>query len=149
MKQLGITIVFATTVLLIACGSSKNSANVNGNWTATLTNQSNVPVFVFTTTLTTNSDNSVTGTNVTFTTNNGCLANGATATGAFSVTGNFNGNVTGGFTLNLQSPANGATGNNTLSLQGTLTNNTIAGMWTLAGLQSGCSGSGVFTMTKM
>ena len=69
---------------------------------------------------------------MTFNTNNGCFANGATQTGAFSLTGNFNGAVTGGFSLNIQSPATGATGNNTLSMQGTLNNNTISaahGRW--------------------
>ncbi len=151
MKLFGTTILLSIAILLTACGSSNNNnnTNVNGNWTATLTDQSGNPVFAFTTSLTTNSDGSVTGTNLTFNTNNGCFANGATQTGAFSLTGNFSGSVTGGFSLNIQSPATGATGNNTLSLQGTLNNNAISGTWTLAGLQSGCTGSGTFTMTRM
>ena len=86
MKLFGTTIVLAIAILLTACGSSNNNTNVNGNWTATLTDQNNNPVFGFTTSLTTNSDNSVTGTNVSFTTNNGCFANGATATGSLHPT---------------------------------------------------------------
>ncbi len=151
MKLLGITILLSVALLLTACGSSNNNnnTNVNGNWTANLTDQSGNQVFSFTTSLTTNSDNSVTGTNLTFTTNNGCFSNGATQTGTFGLTGNFNGNVSGAFSLNVTGPATGSTGNNTLSLQGTLNNNAISGTWALAGLQSGCTGSGNFTMTRM
>jgi hypothetical protein len=151
MKVLGLTILLSIAILLTACGDSNNnnSNNVNGNWTANLTDQSGTQVFAFTTTLTTNSDGSVTGTNLKFTTNNACFSSGATATGSFSLTGNFNGNVTGAFGLNIQGPASGTTGNNTLSLQGSVNNNTISGTWTLAGLQSGCTGSGNFTMTRM
>ena len=45
MKVLGTTILLSIAILLTACGSSNNNnnTNVNGNWTATLLDQSNTP----------------------------------------------------------------------------------------------------------
>jgi len=154
MKQLGTTLLFAIVMLgLAGCGSTSNSgtpsSDINGNWTANLADNNNNTVFAFTTTLTSNSDNTVTGTNLSFTTNNACFANGATETGTLVLTGNFNGNVNGDFGLQIQGPAAGASGNNTINMQGKVNNGTITGTWTLTGLQSGCTGSGNFTMNKM
>ncbi len=154
MKQLATALVFMAALFLAACGMNSNNNNnssINGNWNASLTPAQNgsAPTLAFTTTLNSNSNNSVTGTNLSFTTNNGCFSNGASETGSFNVSGDFSGNASGGFGLTVQGPATGATGNNTLTLQGTLVNNTITGTWSLTGLQSGCSGSGNFTMTRM
>ncbi len=65
--------------------------------------------------------------------------------GGFSLTGNFNGNVSGTFHMTIQS---GTPSGNILSLQGNVNNSMIAGTWTLTGVTAGCSGSGNFTMTK-
>lgn len=140
-------------MLLAACGSnsSSNNANLNGHWSASMTSQgSSNPMVAFTTDLNTTTNNSVTGTNLNFTTNDGCFDNkNATANGSFTLSGNDNGNVNGGFGMTVTSPATGASGNNTLTLAGTVSNgNTISGTWTLTGMQSGCTGSGTFSMTK-
>jgi hypothetical protein len=151
MKQLGAALVLALGLVLAACGTgSGNSNNVTGNWTATLTNPDGSPAFSFTTSLTQHSDNTVSGTNLNFTSANPCFANGATETGGFMVSGNTNGVTTGGFQLILTSNPPNALSHNVLTLNGTLMNgNTISGVWTLTGLSSGCTGSGTFTMTRM
>jgi hypothetical protein len=152
MKQLGTTLFLVACLFLAACGSSNNNSNLNGNWNASLTSQgSNSPTLAFTTTLDSTSSNAVSASNLNFTTNDGCFSkNNATANGTFTLSGNFNGNVNGAFGMTVQGPATGASGNNTLILTGTVANgNSISGTWTLAGLQSGCTGSGTFTMTKM
>jgi hypothetical protein len=73
-----------------------------------------------------------------------CFAGGATATGGFSLSGNFSGDVSGALQMNIQS----TTGDNQLGLQGTVKNNTVTGTWTLTGTTSGCTGSGTFTMNR-
>lgn len=65
----------------------------------------------------------------------------------YSLSGNFNGNVTGAFGMTISTMFPGT--QNVLTLQGNVNNNTISGMWTLTGVQSGCTGSGNFTFTKM
>ena len=148
MRSLGIFCIIAVGLVLAGCGSSSNSDNaVNGNWTASLTSADGTPVFGFTTTLN-SSGNTVTGSNLSFTTATPCFGSDATETGGFTVSGNTNGVTTGGFTMTLQSGASTTTGSNTLSLNGTLSNNTISGTWTLAGTGAGCTGAGNFTMTK-
>jgi len=148
MKPFGIAMLLALGLMLNACGggSSNNSGNINGNWTATLTDSSGNPVFAFTTTLTQSSDTSVSVTNLTFTSQTQCFTSGETATGTFALTGNFNGNVTGTFAMTITS---GVPSGNVLTLQGNVANNTISGTWTLTGVTSGCTGNGNFTMTSM
>jgi hypothetical protein len=148
MKQLGIALVLALGLMLSACGSS-SSSNVNGNWTATLTNADGSPAFGFTTSLTQNSDSTLSVTNLSFTTSSACFPNGATATGGVTLSGTTNGITNGGFQLILSSSSDPLS-RNVLTLNGTIQNsNTITGNWTLAGIASGCSGNGNFTMTKM
>ncbi len=150
MKQTWLAFVIAVgmTLVLGACGgsnSSSNSGNVNGNWTATLTNPDGSPAFSFTTSLSqVASGSSVTVTNLNFSSSSPCFVSGTTATGSFSLSGNFNGNVTGSYGMTLTS---GTPVGNQLVLQGAVTNNTITGTWTLTG-GTGCTGSGNFTMTK-
>jgi len=147
MKQLFTGLALALALLSVGCGTSsnKNSNNVSGNWTATLTGNNASQNFAFTLTMFQNSDNSVSVTNLQFTTASPCFGSGATASGGFSVSGDFNGNATGALTLLVQS---NTTTNNTLTLNGTLNNNnTISGTWVLAG-GSGCTGSGNFNMIR-
>lgn len=150
MKNLPLAVIVFSALILGACGSTNNSnAAINGNWTATLTsNQNNSQTFNFTTSLTSSGNNgSVNVNNFQFSTQNQCFANGATETGAFTLSGNFSGSVSGTFQLAVQANPGGV-GANSLTLNGTLNNNTISGTWNLVG-GSGCSGSGNFTMTKM
>jgi hypothetical protein len=148
MKQLGIAMLLVLGLMLGACGggSSSNSNNINGNWTAALSDATGAPAFAFTTSLIQNSGTVVSVTNLSFTTATPCFASGGSGTGLFILSGNFNGNVTGTFQLTIQS---GTPSSNVFTLQGTVKNNTISGTWTLTGVTSGCSGSGNFTMTKM
>jgi hypothetical protein len=74
------------------------------------------------------------------------FASGGSATAAFVLSGNFNGNVAGTFQLNIQS---GTPSGNVFTVQGTVKDNTIVGTWTLVGVTSGCAGSGNFTMMRM
>jgi hypothetical protein len=157
MKQFVTALVLALILSLVACGSGSSNGlgstntpgNVNGNWTANLVNANGTPVFDFTLSLTQNSDNSVVGTNLTFSTATPCFGEATTVSGGVGATGNLSGSVNALFTLSVQSGPAGATGNNTLNLQGTVNNNTITGTWVVTGFTSGCSGSGNFTMTRL
>jgi len=149
MKQLGIIAFLGAAMLLAGCGSSSNNSdNVNGHWTASLTDMSGNPVFSFTTDLNQSSGSTVTRTNLSFTTATPCFGSDSTETGGFSFSGNFNGNASGAFTLTIQSGTVNSNGNNTLNLQGTLQNNTVTGTWVLSGNGAGCTGSGNFTMNR-
>jgi hypothetical protein len=55
--KLAIAPILALIVVLAACGNSNNSGNINGNWTATLTNTA----LHFTTSLSVNGDQSLKG----------------------------------------------------------------------------------------
>jgi hypothetical protein len=146
--------IFATllglALVLGGCGNSNStnstSGNVNGNWTATLSNPDSTPAFAFTTGFTQMSGSSVSVTKFTFATSSPCFVSGETATASFVVSGNFSGSAMGAFQLTVKS---GNPSGDTLTLQGTVTNNTITGTWTLVGISSGCTGSGNFTATKM
>jgi hypothetical protein len=131
---------------LLGCGSnnSSNPANINGTWNATLTDSNNVQAFTFGTSLVVNGDRTLSISNFTLTSNSPCFVSGETATGSFTLSGNFSGTMKGtfGFVVNSGTPAG-----NTLTLTGTDNGNTITGTWTMAG--TGCSGNGNFTMTKM
>jgi hypothetical protein len=138
-------VLFFALVLAGCGGGNSNSRNINGNWTATLTNADNSPAFGFTTSLTQSSGSDVTVSNFTFTTTSSCFASGETETGSFSLSGDFNGNVTGAFGMSIQS---GTPSGNTLVLQGTVKNNVVSGTWTLTGVTAGCTGAGSFTMNR-
>lgn len=142
-----LAILLGLALVLGGCGNSNstNSGNINGNWSATLTNTDNTPAFAFITSFTQMSGNSVSVTNLTFTTASPCFVSSETETASFILSGNFMGSVTGAFQLTVKS---GNPSGDTLTLQGTMTNNTISGTWTLAGISSGCSGSGNFVATK-
>jgi len=148
MYKGAIVALLGLTIVLGGCGSSNssNSNNINGNWTATLNSSNNSQAFAFTTTFTQMSGSSVSVTNLNFTTQTPCFVSDETESASFALSGNFNGSVTGAFQLMIKS---GNPSGNTLNLQGTAKNNTITGTWTLTRINSGCSGSGNFTATKM
>jgi len=144
--------LLATGIAMVGCGSNNgsNSTNVNGNWSASLTNSQNgPPIYSFTTTLSEANGGGLSVTNFTFTSTStgSCFVSGETSeTGTFTLSGNFNGNVTGTFGMTVTSTTNSST---QLTLQGGVgPNNTVAGTWTLIG-SSACSGQGNFTFTRM
>ena len=145
MQKLAMGFVLAVGLVLIGCGSSNNSQNINGNWAATLTDANNNPSLSFNTSITQMSNGSLSITNLHFSTNSPCFVSGETATGSFTLGGNFNGNVSGTFGMSVQS---GSPGGNTLAMNGTVTGSAITGNWNLTG-SSGCTGAGHFTMTRM
>jgi hypothetical protein len=144
MKLFGV-VLLPVVLLLGACGGGNpRSGNINGNWTATLTD-TGPPVFTFNTTFTQGNGIGVNVTHFTFTTASPCFVSDETETGTFALSGDFNGNVTGMFGLTIQS---GTPNGNTLTLQGTVKDNAISGTWTLAGVTSGCTGNGAFTIVR-
>ena len=145
MRKLALVLALTVGLMLVGCGSSNHSQNVNGNWTAALTDANNNPALSFTTTISQSSSSSLSITNLHFSTNSPCFVSGETATGSFTLSGNFNGNVSGAFGMNVQS---GSPAGNTLSMTGSVAGNSITGNWTLTG-SAGCTGTGHFTMTKM
>ena len=146
MKTLAITILLGLGFVLVGCGTSKNGGNINGNWTASLTDNNSNQVFAFSSSLVaTGSSGTVTVNNLHFSTNSPCFVSGETAAGTFALSGDFNGNVSGQFGMTVQS---GSPGGNSLTLTGTVGGNTISGHWSLVG-SSSCAGSGQFTMTRM
>jgi hypothetical protein len=146
MRKLAVALLLGLGLILLGCGNDKNSGNINGNWTATLTDGSGGQVFAFTTALAaTGSSGTLTVNNFHFSTNTPCFVSGETESGTFALSGDFNGNVSGQFGMSVLS---GSPGGNTLTLTGTVSGNTISGTWILAG-SSGCGGNGKFTMTRM
>lgn len=141
-KSFGMIVLLLLGLATSGCGSSSNSSsgNINGTWSANLTNPDGSPAFAFTTSFTQGSGGSLSFTNLTFTTNGSCFPGTTTETGSFGLGGNFNGNVTGTFGMTISS--SGTT--NQLVLQGTVSGNAITGTWSLAG-GTGCSGNGTFT----
>jgi len=146
MKQIAAVVLLGVCAVLVGCGSSSSSpANINGTWTAILTDINNQPFFQFGTSLVVQGDGTLAVSNFTITSPSPCISSsgGTTETGSFSLTGNFNGNVTGSFGFKVQSSTQSS---NTITLTGTATGKTITGSWSATG--TGCSGSGLFTMTK-
>jgi len=144
MRHFAMAVLGSILLVLFACGSGSTN-NVNGNWSATLTNTDGTAAFSFTTTLNESNGNTITGTNLTFTTATPCFVSISSETGGFMLSGNTSGVTAGNFEYTVQSSNPSG---NVLTMTGTLNNNTITGSWTLTGVTSGCSGSGNFTMTR-
>src|SRR5712675_475288 len=122
MKMFAVAMLLVAGLTLAGCGSNNNPANINGNWTATLTGSQN---FNFTTSIIENSDGTVSVSKFTFSSNPSCFASGETETGTFALSGNFNGNVTGKFGMIVTST--GTASGNILTLTGDANGNTITG----------------------
>ncbi|MFZ0806486.1 MAG: hypothetical protein WAN03_09905 [Candidatus Sulfotelmatobacter sp.] len=149
MRQLVAVVLLGVCAALVGCGSNSgsNPASINGTWTATLMDSNNQQAFFqFATNLIVQGNGTLAVSSFTITSPSPCITStgGTTETGSFSLSGNFNGNVTGtfGFTVQSDSPAT-----NTIKLTGTANGNTISGTWSATG--TGCTGNGTFTMTKM
>jgi hypothetical protein len=143
MKLSAIALLLSLFVTLAGCGGGSHPGNINGNWTATLTNPNGDPAFGFTTSFTQGSGSNLNIVNFQFTTSGSCFSGPTSETGSFTLAGDFNGNITGqfGMTISTTFPSN----NDVLTLQGAVNGNTITGTWTLTGV-SGCTGNGNFTM---
>ena len=146
MRKLAVALCLGMGLILVGCGSDKSSGNINGNWTATLTDGSGGQAFAFTTALVaTGSSGTLTVNSFHFSSTSPCFVSGETESGTFALSGDFSGNVSGQFGMSVLS---GAPGGNTLTLTGTVNGGTISGTWVLAG-SVGCGGSGRFTMSRM
>ena len=146
MRKLAVALLLGWGLILVGCGSDRSSGNINGNWTATLTDGSGGQAFAFTTALVaTGSSGTLTVNSFHFSTDSPCFVSGETENGTFALNGDFSGNVGGQFGMSVLS---GSPGGNTLTLTGAVNGGTISGTWILAG-SVGCSGSGRFTMTRM
>ncbi len=146
MKHVWAVLALGAVLALAACGNNGSNGSINGNWSAALMSQNNgnAPVFDFTLSLTEMSGGGLSITNLNFTSGGNCFVGGATATGGFSIGGNFSGQTSGSLQMNIQSNS----GSNQLTLQGTVNDNTVTGNWNLTGTTAGCTGQGTFTMNK-
>src|ERR1700732_2460547 len=126
MKKLAVALLLAAALVLIGCGSNKShSSNINGNWTAVLTNSSDgSQAFTFTTSITENNDGTLSVTNLTLSSSS-CFVSGETESGSFALGGNLNGNVTGQFQFKVLSAS---PSNNVLTLTGTANGKAIKHM---------------------
>lgn len=147
MKAFAVVLLLAASLALIGCGSTSHVVgNINGTWNATL-NSSGTDTFNFVTNLTVNADGSLGTSSLNLTLNNtSCAFPATTESGSFTLSGNFNGQVSGTFHYVVTST--GATVN-TLTLDGTVSGGQITGTWTVTGASSGCTGNGTFTMTPL
>ena len=145
-KSIGVMVLITVGLAMLGCGSS-SSTNINGNWSASLTNSPSGPtIYSFTTTFTEISGGGLSITNFTLTSNGSCFAGTTTESGSFTLSGNFSGSVKGTFGMTITSQDVG--GQDVLTLQGGVSgNNTITGTWTATGT-SACVGNGTFTINR-
>ena len=142
MKKLAVAWLVAMVLTLVGCSSNGSKGNINGTWTAVLSDTS----FSFGTSVVVNNDGTLSVSQFSFSTNGPCFVSGETESGSFAFTGDFNGNVTGQFNYKVVS---GSPSGNTLTLTGTANGNMISGNWSLTGGNpTGCQGAGTFTMTR-
>lgn len=155
-RHLATLAAIAILVLLAGCGGGSSTANPNsttGNWSVTLFNSNNVPVYAFTTKLnqqiaTPSSTSPITGSNLNLTTTDPsktCFNANSSAeqTGVYTVNDTFN-----GLSVNsVQLTVVGAPG--TISMRGPFTTSSISGPWTLVTTGTGCDVSGTFLMNRI
>jgi hypothetical protein len=147
MNKIMAVTLLGISLILSSCGSNSHATgNINGEWAATLSNSSS-NVFGFNTTLTVNADGSLGTTSFAVNLNSTpCTFPTTTETGSFSISGNFNGQVSGSFNYVITSTG---TQVNTLTLHGTVSGGQITGTWTVTGATANCTGSGSFTMNPV
>ncbi|MFZ0417299.1 MAG: hypothetical protein WAM04_04290 [Candidatus Sulfotelmatobacter sp.] len=148
-KATEITILLVLGLTVVGCGSSSVgglASNINGSWTATLTDPNGSIAYQFSATFTQGTGSELTVTNFTFTSGGSCFGPYSPGeygeSGSFTLVGNSNGKVTGMFGMVIATPnINGPA----LNLQGTLSGSTISGRWTASAI-GGCSANGTFTI---
>ena len=117
-----------------------------GRRTAALSS-SGATTFTFMTNLTVNADGSLGSSSFNLTLNNTpCTFPTTTESGSFTISGNFNGQVSGAFQYVITSTGSAV---NTLTLNGTVSGGQITGTWTVTGATANCTGNGTFTMNPV
>lgn len=145
-KAIVLVSLLSLAFFLDGCGSNTpGKNNINGNWSATLTNPDGSVAYQFSASFSQGSGSALNVTNLTYATASSCpsLASMNSAGGSFTVTGSSDGWVTGTFTMAEASPA--IIGPD-LGLQGAVRNDTISGQWTLSSGIGDCTGNGSFTI---
>jgi len=146
MKKITAVVLLGMILILSGCATSRATGNINGMWSATLSN-STTNTFSFMTDLTVNAGGSLGTTNFNLTVNNTpCTFPTSTESGTFTVTGNFNGQVSGKFHYVIMSTGVEA---NILTLDGIVSGGQITGTWTVTGAIGTCTGNGTFTMNPL
>jgi hypothetical protein len=147
MKKMIAVMSMCACLILAGCGSNSHATgNINGQWAATLSNSS-ATVLGFNTTLTVNADGSLGTTSFDLNLNSTpCTFPATTESGSFTISGNFNGQVSGSFNYVITSTGAQV---NTLTLHGTVNNGQITGTWTVTGATANCTGNGTFTMNPV
>jgi hypothetical protein len=148
MKKTIAVALLGLSLILSGCGANSHATgNINGTWSATLSNSTLANLFIFTTKVTVNADGSLGTTSFAFSLNNTpCTFPSTTESGSFTITGNFNGQVSGTFHYVVVSTG---TEVNTLTLDGTVSGGQITGNWSVSGATESCAGSGTFTMNPV
>jgi hypothetical protein len=144
MKKITAIALLGLTLILSSCGANSHLVgNINGLWAATLSS-SGAATFRFITNLTVNADGSLGSSSFNITLNNlPCTFAATTESGSFTISGNFNGQVSGTFHYVIMSTGVEV---NTLTLDGTVNGGVISGTWTVSGAIANCTGNGTFTM---
>jgi hypothetical protein len=144
MKSMAVVLLLVACVALSECGSNSTATgNINGAWNATLDSSGN-EMFGFATNLAVNSGGALgTSSFIIKVNNTPCIFPLVTESGSVTISGNFNGQVSGAFHYVVTST--GATVN-ILTLDGLVSGGQITGTWTVSGASGGCSGNGIFTM---
>jgi hypothetical protein len=147
MKKITAIALLGISLILSSCGANSHLVgNINGLWAATLSS-TGVDTFSFRTNLTVNADGSLGTTNFSLTVNGGpCTFPTTTETGSFTISGNFNGQVSGTFHYVIRSTGVEV---NTLTLDGTVSGGVVTGTWTVSGATANCTGNGTFTMNPV
>jgi len=147
MKKLTVVALLGLILILSSCGANSHlTGNINGMWQAAMSS-AGTSTFAFMTTLTVNADGSLGTTNFSLTLNNTpCSFPATTESGSFTLTGNFNGQVSGSFHYVITSTG---VESSILTLDGTVTNGQITGTWTVTGGTANCTGNGTFTMNPV
>jgi hypothetical protein len=147
MRRVTAIALLGISLILSGCGANTHATgNINGLWNATLSS-SGATTFTFMTNLTVNADGSLGSSSFNLTLNNTpCTFPTATETGTFTISGNFNGQVSGSFHYVVTSTGAEV---NTLTLNGTVSGGQITGTWTVSGATANCTGNGTFTMNPI
>ena len=135
-------------MIVSGCGSGSHApGNINGMWSATLSNTTFINDFAFLTNLTENADGSLGTTGFTISLNSTpCTFTATTESGTFTITGSSNGKVSGKFHYIVMSTGVEV---NTITLDGTVKDGQITGNWTVSGATANCTGFGTFTMNPV